>query len=182
MNDLVVTAERSRDPKGAPVTVGFARLGALSVRCALGRGGIRVDKAEGDGCTPAGRFPLRRLFYRPDRVRNLSTRIPMQALSPADGWCDDPADSAYNRLVTLPYAARHEELWLEDSLYDLVLTIGHNDDPVVPGKGSAVFLHLAKPDYAPTAGCVAFARPDFIALLEALEPSSRVVIEERVTR
>jgi L,D-peptidoglycan transpeptidase YkuD (ErfK/YbiS/YcfS/YnhG family) len=164
-----------------PAAMGFARLGDLGVRCALGRNGITRDKVEGDGCTPAGSFPVRRLFYRPDRVRGFDCRLPMQPLARDDGWCDDPDDMAYNRLITRPYRGRHEELWREDALYDLVLVIGHNDDPVIPGKGSAVFLHLAQPDYAPTDGCIAFARVDFLALLQAMDPSTRIVIAPRGT-
>jgi len=163
--------------------LGFASFRHLELRCALGRGGITPDKVEGDGCTPAGRFPIRRLFYRPDRVREAAFRppafLPARPLAPNDGWCDDAADPAYNRLVALPYAARHETLWREDQLYDLLLVIGHNDDPVVPGKGSAVFLHLAHPDYRPTEGCVAFARADFISLLEAIDAASGVEIAGR---
>jgi L,D-peptidoglycan transpeptidase YkuD (ErfK/YbiS/YcfS/YnhG family) len=172
LNDLLIAPTR----RGA--TQGTARLGALSVRCALGRGGISADKNEGDGSTPAGRFPVRRLLYRPDRVRDLACRISLLPMSPADGWCDDPADSAYNRLITRPYPGRHEALWREDAIYDLVLVIGHNDDPVLPGKGSAVFLHLAQPDCTPTDGCIAFARADFVALLEIMEPTTNIVIAE----
>lgn len=172
MSELLITPER----RGA--TRGKAVLGELSFPCALGRGGVSADKVEGDGCTPLGRFPVRRLFYRPDRIRDLVCRLPMQPISPADGWCDDPRDASYNRLITRPYPASHESMWLESTVYDLVLVIGHNDDPVVPGKGSAVFLHLAQPDYAPTAGCVAFARADFIALLQAMEPDTAIVIAQ----
>lgn len=173
MSELLITPAR----RGA--TQGNAVLGALSVRCALGRSGVAAGKVEGDGTTPAGRFPIRRLFYRPDRIRDFSCRLPMQPMSPSDGWCDDPADSFYNRLITRPYPGRHEIMWLESAVYDLLLVIGHNDDPVMPGKGSAVFLHLARPDYAPTDGCVAFARADFVALLQGLEPASKIVIAER---
>jgi len=158
---------------------GWATLENMKLRCALGRGGIAPDKLEGDGCTPAGRFPVRRLIYRPDRVREAAFRILTQPMAPSDGWCDDPADPAYNRLVTRPYPARHETLWREDALYDLLLVIGHNDEPVVPGKGSAVFLHLAHPDYRPTEGCIAFARADFLTLLEALGPESCIAIAHR---
>jgi L,D-peptidoglycan transpeptidase YkuD (ErfK/YbiS/YcfS/YnhG family) len=175
LNDLLITPAR----RGA--THGAARLGTLYVRCALGRNGITPEKLEGDGSTPAGRFPVRRLFYRPDRIRDFTCRLPMQPMSPSDGWCDDPGDRAYNRLITRPYPGRHETMWLESALYDLVLVIGHNDDPVVPGKGSAVFLHLAQPDYAPTDGCVAFARADFVALLQAMEPATSIVIVEEGT-
>jgi len=173
LSELLITPTR----RGA--TRGTALLGALSFPCALGRSGISPDKVEGDGATPAGSFPIRRLFYRPDRVRDLACRLSVQPMSPADGWCDDPKDRAYNRLITRPYPGRHEQMWREDTIYDLVLVIGHNDEPVVPGKGSAVFLHLAQPGFTPTEGCVAFARADFIALLQAMEPATRIVIGDR---
>jgi len=180
LTDLVIEPAGAGEAKASGAkdwaTKGWAHLGGQHWRCALGRGGITTDKVEGDGCTPAGRFPVRRLFYRPDRVRDIACAFPTQAIVPSDGWCDDPADPAYNRLITRPYPARHELLWCEDALYDLVLVIGHNDDPVVPGKGSAVFLHLARPDYSPTAGCIAFARADFVTLLGAIDPTTAVVI------
>jgi L,D-peptidoglycan transpeptidase YkuD (ErfK/YbiS/YcfS/YnhG family) len=174
LTDLVIVPSSRSLP---PATTGFARLGDLQWRCALGRSGIAADKVEGDGKTPMGRFPIRRLFYRPDRVRDIACAFPIQPMSPADGWCDAPGDPAYNRLVTRPYPASHEAMWREDALYDLVLVIGHNDDPVVSGKGSAVFLHLARPDFGPTEGCVAFARADFIRLLGAIDQSTHIVIE-----
>ena len=173
MTDLVIEPAPRGDLRSV---LGWARLGDLQWRCALGRSGISADKAEGDGCTPTGRFPIRRLLYRPDRVREISCTFATQPMSPSDGWCDAPEDPAYNRLVTRPYPARHETLWREDALYDLLLVIGHNDDPVVPGKGSAVFLHLAHPDFRPTEGCVAFARADFIRLLGAIDGKTHIQI------
>lgn len=134
-------------------------------RCALGRGGVRTDKREGDGATPAGRFPLRRVLYRADRLAAPETALPRAAIAGDDGWCDDPADPAYNRPVKRPYAASHERMWREDALYDVVVVLGHNDDPPVPGLGSAVFLHVARADYGPTEGCVAMARDDLLDLL-----------------
>lgn len=133
--------------------------------CALGRGGVSTDKREGDGATPVGIYPLRRLHYRDDRVGCPATGLPTRAISPTDGWCDAPKDTAYNRLVQLPYPASHEIMWRDDALYDLVVEIGHNDDPPVPGAGSAVFIHVAKPGYAPTEGCIALAKADLLALL-----------------
>jgi L,D-peptidoglycan transpeptidase YkuD (ErfK/YbiS/YcfS/YnhG family) len=106
-----------------------------------------------------------------------STRLPAAPIAPQDGWCDDPADPAYNRLVPLPYPARHERLWREDEIYDLLIVLGHNDDPVVPGLGSAIFLHIARPDWGPTEGCVALARADLEALLARARPGDRVVVE-----
>lgn len=146
------------------------------VRCALGRGGIRIDKREGDGATPAGLYPLRRVLFRPDRVNRPHTALRTDRIDVADGWCDDAADPRYNRQVRLPYPARHEKLWLEEAIYDVIVVLGHNDAPVVPGAGSAVFLHVARPDYAPTAGCVAVALPDLLGLLTACGPGTEIRI------
>ncbi|MDB5371082.1 MAG: hypothetical protein JWP20_2640 [Roseomonas sp.] len=144
---------------------GLLRLRDRSFRCALGRGGIRVHKEEGDGATPAGPLPLRRVLYRADRLAAPVCAVPVEPIGAQDGWCDDPADRAYNRPVRLPYEGRHEELWRSDSIYDIVGVLGWNDAPVVKGRGSAIFLHLARPGYPPTEGCVALALPDLRALL-----------------
>ena len=146
---------------------GWIDWGAGRRRCALGKGGVRPDKREGDGATPAGRFPLRRALYRPDRGPAPATALPCAAIGPEDGWCDDPADPAYNRPIRLPHPARHERMWRDDELYDLVIVIGHNDDPPAAGLGSAVFVHLARPDWGPTEGCVALSRADLAELLAA---------------
>lgn len=155
---------------------GRAKLGQKTFRCALGRGGIRRFKLEGDGATPAGDFPLRRLFFRPDRIRNPVTGLPPVALTPADGWCDDPQDPFYNRPVKRPFWKGHEVMWRGDHLYDLVVDVGYNDVMPVPGRGSAIFLHLARPDYSPTEGCVAFSLTDFLTILRRLTPESRLVV------
>ncbi len=145
---------------------GFLDLAGRRLRCALGRGGVGNDKREGDGVTPAGRWPLRRVLYRPDRLSAPPGRLPTTPLQPVDGWCDDPADPLhYNRQVRLPHASRHERLWRDDALYDVIVVLGYNDQPAEPGRGSAVFLHVARPDYAPTDGCVALALPHLLDLL-----------------
>ena len=141
-----------------------------------GRGGVRADKREGDGASPEGRFPLVCAFYRPDRLPAPATELALMALRPIDGWVDDPADPLYNRLVTLPYPAHHEEMWREDGQYDLVVLIGYNTDPPVPGRGSAIFLHVALPDFAPTVGCIAVARDVLLRVLGLLGPGSAITI------
>ena len=146
------------------------------VRCALGPAGIRKDKREGDGATPAGMFPLRRVLWRADRLARPETALPVIAIAPQDGWCDDPVDRNYNRPVTLPYPASAERLWREDAVYDVIVVLGHNDDPPMPGRGSAIFLHVARPDYAPTQGCVALPLPDLLALLRACGPETALHI------
>lgn len=154
---------------------GIATVGADGVflfsgqryRAAIGRAGVRAEKAEGDGATPAGLLLLRRVLYRADRVAIPRTMAPREPIAPNDGWCDDPADPAYNRMITLPHSVRHEELWRADGLYDIIGVLGWNDDPPRPGRGSAIFLHVATADFAPTAGCIALALADLRAVLAA---------------
>jgi L,D-peptidoglycan transpeptidase YkuD (ErfK/YbiS/YcfS/YnhG family) len=153
-------------------------LGGRWTRCALGPAGVvaAAAKREGDGASPAGAWPMRRVLFRADRRPPPRTGLPVEPLRPSDGWCDAPADPAYNRRVTLPYPASAERLWRDDGVYDLIVTLGHNDDPVVAGAGSAIFLHLARPDYAPTQGCVALAAGDLADLLRLAKPGDALVI------
>ena len=136
-------------------------------RAALGRGGVRVDKQEGDGATPAGVLPLRRVLYRADRVRAPDCVVPVEPIAPHDGWCDDVGEADYNRMIRLPHDGGYEELWRQDGLYDVIGVLGWNDAPVRRGRGSAIFLHVARPDYAPTEGCVALALSDLRQVLTA---------------
>jgi L,D-peptidoglycan transpeptidase YkuD (ErfK/YbiS/YcfS/YnhG family) len=156
---------------------GFAEWGNRRLACAIGRAGVRRDKREGDGATPAGSWRMRALLFRPDRVeRTPLTGLPLRGLRPEDGWCDDVADPLYNRPVKLPYPGRTEALWRADALYDLIVVLGFNDDPPRPGAGSAIFLHVARADFAPTEGCVALARDDLGAIIGAANTGSWVVV------
>ncbi|MDJ0684189.1 MAG: L,D-transpeptidase family protein [Alphaproteobacteria bacterium] len=143
-------------------------------RCASGKGGLRTDKREGDGATPIGRWPLREVFYRPDRIARPASRLKVTALSPDMGWCDDPREGSYNRRVALPFSGGHEVLWREDGVYDLIAPLGYNDDPPRPGAGSAIFLHVARADFAPTEGCLAVSLPVLTALVSAFQPGDAV--------
>ncbi len=158
---------------------GRLRWPARTTRCAVGRGGIHADKQEGDGITPVGTFPLRRVFYRPDRLARPLTALPVLPLQPHDGWCDEPAHSAYNTLIKHPFSARHERLWRTDSRYDIIVEVGFNDDPVVPNRGSAIFMHNAHPQYRPTQGCVALALTDLLALLQQCDKRTVLSISHR---
>jgi L,D-peptidoglycan transpeptidase YkuD (ErfK/YbiS/YcfS/YnhG family) len=149
-----------------------------NARAAIGRGGLAHDKREGDLATPIGNFPLRLCYFRPDRVVPPQTGLTLIPLSPYDGWCDDVAHTDYNQHVKLPFAGRHEQLWREDTVYDIIIPLGYNDAPIVPGKGSAIFFHLAHEDYRGTEGCVAIARADMLALLPQLSAQTVMVIEE----
>lgn len=151
--------------------------GNKSFSCTWGHGGIRVEKKEGDGATPVGIFPFRRVFYREDRMKRPETPLPLQALNQQDGWCDDVNDPLYNQYVTLPYKGRHEKLWREDHVYDLILVVGHNDDPIKLGQGSAIFVHLLRAEGVPTEGCVALHPQDLLQVIkESTQNSSLVVI------
>jgi L,D-peptidoglycan transpeptidase YkuD (ErfK/YbiS/YcfS/YnhG family) len=152
---------------------GVLSLGGARFRCALGRGGVRADKRDGDGATPCGCFPLRRVLYRADRLARPHTALAAAPIDPADRWCDDSADPRYNRQVQGPEGAG-EALWREDGAYDVIVVLGYNDDPVVPGRGSAIFLHVARPGYAPTEGCVALALTDLLTVLDAAAPDTRI--------
>lgn len=123
--------------------------------CALGRSGIAGGKREGDGATPTGAMALVEVLYRADRVRPPRTRLPVRAIRPDDGWCDAPADRNYNRPVRLPYAASHEAMARADGLYDIVVVLDWNVHRRAKGRGSAIFLHIARPGFLPTEGCVA---------------------------
>lgn len=159
-------------PSPADPSRGFLAAGPLTLACALGRGGLTAAKREGDGGTPAGLHRLVSAYYRADRMARPTTRLPLAPIRPRDGWCDDPADRAYNRPVTLPFPASHERLWREDGLYDVVVVLDWNLERPVPGRGSAIFFHLAAPGFTPTAGCVAVTLPAMRRVLSLAGPET----------
>jgi L,D-peptidoglycan transpeptidase YkuD (ErfK/YbiS/YcfS/YnhG family) len=146
------------------------------VRCDFGRNGIHLNKKEGDGATPTGVFPLRRAFFRADRLPTPNTGLKIKALKPDDGWSDDPSDPAYNKLIKRPHQFRHEKLWREDHVYDVIIELGQNDNPPIPGKGSAIFIHVAHSDRSPTEGCLALKLEDLILLLKECDKMSTIAI------
>ena len=149
-------------------TRGWLDFGPFRWRCALGRTGVKAMKREGDGATPRGTFEVRRAYYRPYAMRRVATGVALRPLNPAMGWCDAPGDRNYNREVRLPYPASAEKMWRDDRLYDLVIVLGHNDLPRVRGGGSAIFMHVARPGYPPTEGCIALRRDHLKLLLGCL--------------
>ncbi|OFX01885.1 MAG: hypothetical protein A3D94_05605 [Alphaproteobacteria bacterium RIFCSPHIGHO2_12_FULL_66_14] len=167
-NILTVQADSAETSRG------WAVLGDRRWRCTLGAGGVREDKVEGDAATPAGEFPLRRVYFRNDRLVLPKVALPARPINEHDGWCDDPRAPTYNRLVHVPNDWSHEKMWREDGLYDLVVVVGYNDDPPEGEWGSAIFLHVAREDYAPTRGCVAFAQADLLELLPLLTRETRL--------
>ena len=157
-------------------TQGFLFAGALTLPVALGRAGILADKREGDGGTPRGHFHPLRLWWRADRLPRPRTALPVRRIRPADAWCEDPADRRYNRAIERSANEPGDRLRRADHLYDLIVEIDHNTRPRVSGRGSAVFIHLARAAFAPTAGCVGLGARDLRILLQRLSPKTRIVI------
>ena len=146
--------------------------------CTLGRGGVIAaeDKREGDGASPIGPWRMKRMFYRPDRVVRPKCGLPVVPLRESDGWCDAVDHPLYNRPITLPFAASHERLWREDHAYDVIVELSHNDDPVIAGLGSAIFVHVAHDDGRATEGCVALSLNDLLAVLQSANQKTFIEI------
>ena len=155
---------------------GWLVAGNLTLPVALGRGGIKANKREGDGGTPRGTFFLRRLWWRPDRGYPPGCALPVRRINRSDGWCEDPSDRRYNRPVQIPKNSAADRLWRDDRLYDLILELDHNTRPRIAGRGSAVFIHVARDKFAPTAGCVALEAKALRRLIARLAPRTRIDI------
>jgi L,D-peptidoglycan transpeptidase YkuD (ErfK/YbiS/YcfS/YnhG family) len=162
--------------KAGQRTRGWLVAGPLTLPVALGRGGIKANKREGDGGTPRGTFVLLRLWWRADRVPRPRTGLPVRRIQPNDGWCEDPHDRRYNRPVKLPKRSTADRLWRADTLYDFIIEIDHNTRPRIAGRGSAVFIHVARDKFAPTAGCVALDANALRRLIGRLGPQTRIQI------
>ncbi len=165
-----------------------------SYPCSVGKNGIAAAKQEGDNKTPVGSFPLRRVFYREDRLssselatlnRMKERGFSVQALTHDDGWCDDASSPYYNQYIKLSTfnpdkVPHHENLWLDNHSYDVIVVLGFNDNPVISDNGSAVFMHVARQtpagNYKPTAGCVAFSKHDLLQLLDSVTLTSHLMV------
>jgi len=155
---------------------GWLTAGGLTIPVALGRGGILANKREGDGGTPRGRFRLVRLWWRADRWPRPQTALPVRHIRPLDGWCEDPADRRYNQPIRLPKGSTADHLARADRLYDFIIELDQNTRPRIAGRGSAVFLHLARTNFLPTAGCVSMTKSSMLRLLRRMSPRTRIII------
>ena len=165
--------------KSSIITVnpsGTLNFAAKCYRCALGKSGVAIDKTEGDGATPAGTFAIRKILYRPDRLVKPQTGLKVESLKPNDAWNDAPTHRDYNKKVSFPHDGHTERLWREDSLYNIIVVIGFNDKNIQPSKGSAIFLHVAKPNYEYTRGCVALNQVDLLEVVANSVPPSHIKI------
>lgn len=156
---------------------GWLIAGVFALPVALGRGGIKANKREGDGGTPRGAFRLKRVWWRADRHPRPRTALPAKRIGVADAWCEDPSDRRYNRPIKVPLQAIGERLARKDNLYDFIVEIDHNTRPRISRRGSAVFIHAAHDRFAPTAGCVALELNTLRRLLSRLGPHTKIVVE-----
>jgi len=163
--------------KPAQPTRGVLVAGQMALPVALGRTGIKANKREGDGATPRGAFRLKRLWWRADRHPRPPTMLPGQRITAADGWCEDPRDRRYNKPVTVAPQSNADRLARADGLYDFIVELDHNTRPRIAGRGSAVFIHVARPGFAPTAGCIALKAGTLRRLLARIGPRTKIMVE-----
>jgi L,D-peptidoglycan transpeptidase YkuD (ErfK/YbiS/YcfS/YnhG family) len=173
--DPPVRAIRVHAAAGDPCR-GWLMAGQGAIPVALGRGGIIANKREGDGGTPKGTFQPRRLWWRADRSPRPQTFLPVRAIRADDAWCEDANSRHYNRPVKLGVGHGGDRLMRDDHLYDFIIEIDHNARPIIAGRGSAVFLHLARTNFSPTAGCVSMTKSAMLHLLRQIGPDTKIII------
>ena len=145
-------------------------------RCSFGKNGIGIKKKEGDGITPRGIFKLTKIFYREDKVKNIKTRINKFKIKKNMGWCDDPKSKFYNKLIKLPSKLGHEKLYRKDNIYNIVIVLNYNMDPIIKNKGSAIFIHVAKKNYKETQGCIGLKQEELIKLIQIVKRNQKIRI------
>jgi L,D-peptidoglycan transpeptidase YkuD (ErfK/YbiS/YcfS/YnhG family) len=157
-------------------STGIVRYGNFQFPAAIGKSGVRALKREGDGATPLGYWRAIRVYYRPDRLTRPATMLPVTPIQPHSGWCDAPGDRNYNRPVPMPYSASAEQLWRNDRLYDAIVVLDYNITRRASGCGSAIFMHVARRGFAPTAGCIALKREHLLRLLAVLPRDAKIAV------
>jgi len=145
-------------------------------KCSIGKGGFSSKKKEGDGCTPSGIFKITNILYRQDKIQNLNSNFKLKKILPSDGWCDDPNHKKYNTLIRFPFSNSAEKLFRQDDLYDIVCVTNHNQNPVIPGAGSAIFMHVAHSNYSATEGCIGLNKDDLKEILQTIDNKTEVEI------
>ena len=155
---------------------GYLQYKNLKFRCALGKAGIKKKEKEGDNVTPKGIFKITSMYYRPDRIKNITTAVKKIKIKKNIGWCDDPDSHFYNQQISLPNKFGHEKLYRNDHIYDLILVINYNTNPIIKNKGSAIFIHIAKKNYKKTKGCIALKRANLIQLVSQLKKNTKIKI------
>jgi len=155
---------------------GYLQYKNLKFRCALGKAGIKKKEKEGDNVTPKGIFKITSMYYRPDRIKNITTTVKKIKIKKNIGWCDDPNSHFYNQQISLPNKFGHEKLYRNDSLYDLILVLNYNVNPIIKNKGSAIFIHITKKNYKKTKGCIALKKKHLIELISKIKKNTKIKI------
>jgi L,D-peptidoglycan transpeptidase YkuD (ErfK/YbiS/YcfS/YnhG family) len=155
---------------------GYLKFKNLKFKCSLGKAGIGVKKIEGDNMTPKGTYRIIKIYYRKDRIKKLSSKIKLVKINKKIGWCDDPKSKKYNKQITLPYKYNHEKLYRKDNIYDIVLVLNYNINPIIKNKGSAIFIHVARKNYNKTKGCIAIKKKNLMRIVNLLKKDSVVKI------
>jgi len=155
---------------------GYLQYKNLKFRCALGKAGIKKKEKEGDNVTPKGIFKITSMYYRTDRIKNITTAVKKIKIKKNMGWCDDPDSHFYNQQISLPNKFGHEKLYRNDHLYDLILFINYNTNPIIKNKGSAIFIHIAKKNYKKTKGCIALKKKHLIELISKIKKNTQIEI------
>ena len=156
---------------------GFLICQSQKYRCSIGINGLSENKSEGDGCTPVGTFRINKILYRPDKINDVKFLLDTEIIGKLDGWCDDVNSQFYNQKILFPFESSAEHLYRKDDLYDIVCVIDYNLNPIVKGKGSAIFLHVATDDYSPTQGCVAIKKDELLQIALNLDKETKITIE-----
>ncbi len=155
---------------------GYLKYKDIKFKCALGKSGIRKKRTEGDNITPKGTFKIIKIYYRKDKITKINSVFKLIEIKKNMGWCDDPESKKYNQLIKLPSKYRHEKLFRNDRIYDLIIVLNYNMSPVIKNKGSAIFIHIAKNNYNKTKGCIALKKKDLIEIVSKIKRNTKIII------
>ena len=155
---------------------GFLKYKQIQFRCALGKAGVGKKFQEGDGLTPIGTYKIVNVYYRKDKIKKLTSNLKLISINKSMGWCDDPKSKKYNQLIKLPSKYKHEKLFRNDRIYDLILVLDYNMNPVIKNKGSAIFIHIAKNNYCKTKGCLALKKKNLIEIISKIKRDTKIII------
>lgn len=148
----------------------------LKFKCSVGKAGIGFKKKEGDNITPIGSYKIIKIYYRKDRIKKIKSNIKLIQIKKNTGWCDDPKSKNYNKQIKTPNIVSHEKLHRKDNIYDLVCVLNYNTNPIIRNKGSAIFIHVKKGRFQPTAGCVALKKKDLLTLIARINKKTKIKI------
>ena len=155
---------------------GYLKYKKFKFRCALGKGGIKQKEREGDFITPKGKFKLIKIYYRSDRIKKINSTLKKIKIKKNMGWCDDVSSNYYNKQIKINKKISHEKLHRKDNVYDIIVVLNYNLNPIIKGKGSAIFLHVAKKNYNKTQGCIALKKNELLYLISKIKKNTQIRI------